>query len=452
MAKGQKTRVKVPLQPRVTCSHCWHQFPPEQVLWVSAHPDLRNDPLLGADQQQRFLPTRFTVEGHALDVRGLACKELACPRCHLKVPRAALEMESLYLSIIGAPSSGKSYLLASMTWLLRKTLLKYFQLSMSDASPEANQIVNGYHEKLFLSPEPDQPVYLPKTEKEGDLYEEVTIAGQTLQCAKPFMYAVQPQEGHPGFDDRRHLSRALCLYDNAGEHFLPGFERSNSPVTQHLSLSRALLFLFDPTQHAEFRKVCHGKSSDPQMKKQVGVHQQHQVLEEAAKRIRDQTGLVQSEKYSRPLIVVVTKYDAWNSLTKGTALQAKWAMRPVKNSQLMGLDIDKLRSVSDQIRSILLEHAGEVVQAAEGFSSDVTYIPVSALGRGPDVDPTSGYLTIRPRDINPMWSEVPMLYALHRSVRGLVLGGSRGDSSGSSGILNKPKDPEGPRVWKETGS
>ncbi|HVA46442.1 MAG TPA: hypothetical protein VNH11_08715 [Pirellulales bacterium] len=50
---------------------------------MSQHPDLTGDPRLGGDHQQRFLPTRFTVEGDAIDTRGFPCNSLACPHCHL---------------------------------------------------------------------------------------------------------------------------------------------------------------------------------------------------------------------------------------------------------------------------------------------------------------------------------------------------------------------------------
>lgn len=110
----------VALQARVTCPHCWHHFPPEETLWISQHPDLLGDARLGGDHQRRFLPARFTVEGDAIDAKGFPCQSLACPNCHLSVPRALLELQPLFASILGAPASGKSYFLAAMTWQLRQ--------------------------------------------------------------------------------------------------------------------------------------------------------------------------------------------------------------------------------------------------------------------------------------------------------------------------------------------
>ena len=142
------------------------------------------------------------------------------------------------------------------------------------------------------------------------------------------------------------------------------------------------------------------------------------MLLEAAHRIRSVTGLPQNARAPRPLIVIVTKYDAWWSLAKFQPLESNWVVRP-HSSGLCGLYVDGLQMISQQMREILMEYSPELVAAAEGFSEDVIYVPVSALGHGPERDAT-GALGVRPRDIDPMWAEVPMLYALHRSVPGLV--------------------------------
>ena len=81
------TTSDIQLLKRTTCPHCWHGFPPEDVLWVSAHSDLMGDPPLGPEHQQCFRPTRFGLEGNARDSHGVPCTALACPNCHLPIPR-----------------------------------------------------------------------------------------------------------------------------------------------------------------------------------------------------------------------------------------------------------------------------------------------------------------------------------------------------------------------------
>jgi hypothetical protein len=246
---------------------------------------------------------------------------------------------------------------------------------------------------------------------------------------RPFVFSVQPLEGHPDFGRRHALSRALCLYDNAGEHFLPGGETANSP-SRHLALAEVLFFLFDPTQHPKFRKQCKGKTADPQMGNHGWSHQQHQVLSEAASRIRRDSGWAQNDKYKNPLVVILTKFDAWRILTAELMLDLSHAVRKV-GPNLSALDVASLREVSDLLRRLLLQYAPEFVTAAETFAERVTYLPVSALGRGPELFDAKGYLGIRPRNIQPLWAEVPLLFALNHGVQGLVRAAVRKVESGA---------------------
>ena len=106
MQSIRKSTLKLGLRRRVTCPHCWAEFPPYETRWISAHPDLRNDEKVGEDAQLRFLPSRFNFAGQAIDEKGVACSLLACPNCHLVVPRAMLEMKPLFFSILGDRDPG----------------------------------------------------------------------------------------------------------------------------------------------------------------------------------------------------------------------------------------------------------------------------------------------------------------------------------------------------------
>src|SRR5687768_4272609 len=110
---------EIPLVRKVVCPHCWHTFRPEEILWVSEHEELVGDPIV-KDEPIRFLPTRFNLEGCAIDAREMVCRTLACPECHLVIPRVLLENPITFFSLVGSVGSGKSNLLAAMTWELRR--------------------------------------------------------------------------------------------------------------------------------------------------------------------------------------------------------------------------------------------------------------------------------------------------------------------------------------------
>ena len=305
-----------------------------------------------------------------------------------------------------------------MTWLLRQTLPQQFALTFGDADPASNRSLNEYEERLFLNDDQNRLVALDKTALEGDLYNTVLFNGQAVSYPRPFIFLLKPLDDHPNHDAVAKLSRAVCLYDNAGEHFLPGQDTASSPVTRHLALSRALFFLFDPTQDPRFRRACAGQSNDPQMGERARTSRQETILLEAGDRIRRYTGLAQNARHSRPLVIVVTKFDAWSALLKDEKLGDPWV--PTGHPNLNALNVEQIDAVSARVKAVLARLTPELVAAAEGFAEQVIYIPVSALGRSPEVDAKTGLLGIRPRDLRPLWTEVPLLYAMARWMGGII--------------------------------
>lgn len=410
------------LLTRVTCAHCWETFSPEQVLWVSEHADLLGDPLLGPEQQQRFLPSRFTLEGDALDAMGMVCRSLACPKCHLSAPRCALEMETLFLSILGAPASGKSYFLSALIHELRRVLPMQFGVSIGDVDPASNRLLNECEDSLFFNMQPDQLVPLGalirKTELEGELYETISLGNQTITYSRPFLFDLRVRPGHPKYTDDNPMSRVLCLYDNAGEHFLPGKDTTATPVTRHLAQSRALLFVLDPTQDPRFSAAIRAMRGASVAAGPARMNRQEMILHEAAARVRRYTGLSHAERHPRPLIIVLTKLDQWSALLRDTDPGEPW--RVMSRLNQAALDIDRIEEQSGRLRQLLMQFTPEIVNTAEAFAQDVFYIATSALGEDTEVDPESGFLAIRPQNIKPRWATAPLLYALSRTVPGLI--------------------------------
>jgi hypothetical protein len=412
------------LLAKVTCPHCWHTFGPEQVLWVSQHADLVGDPVLGPEAQARFLPSRFNAAGEALDSRDMPCQLLACPRCHLTIPRAIVETEPLFVSVIGAPASGKSHLLASMTWELRRVLRERFAITFNDADSLSNLSLHRYEETLFLAPETNRLVSIRKTELQGELYDQIRLGQQIISLPRPFLFTLRPQEQTPPKGQKAQPGRRLrtmCLYDNAGEHFHPGMDSASAPGTQHLAKSRALIFLFDPTQHPRFRERCQSLSQDPQLFGSARTQRQETVLTEAASRVRRYTGLSPQRKHDRPLLVVVSKADIWAPLLDADLDTEPLLPDPQQPGTKLGVvDLPRIERTSVALRKLLLEWMPEVIGAAEDFCQQIIYIPSSALGHGPEMEQETGMLGIRPRDIHPKWAAVPILYMYARWGAGLI--------------------------------
>ena len=382
--------------------------------------------MLGQEANKRFLPSRFDVSGFALDELGERCESVACPNCHLALPRSLCDTWPLFVSILGSPSSGKSYFLASAVWQARQKL-STFGVDFIDADPVANRVISRYEQKLFLNDAPNELVTIRKTERTGDLYQRVRFSDdREVWFAKPFVFMMRPDPNHKYGVKRESIrkhSRSLCLYDNAGEHFLPEADSELSPATDHLALSKTLLFVFDPLQHPRFREVARKHSSDPQLLPEFSGRRQDEILQEAAKRIRRKTNMPDTQRLDKRLVVVVNKYDVWRELVPALDLQK---LKPYASS--MGntyLNHSTIQKVSKFTEKLLKKLCPELVSAANSFSTDVTYIPSSPIGGSPEQvasnsDSERKLLGVRPKNVDPIWPEVPLLYAISCSGSKLV--------------------------------
>jgi hypothetical protein len=190
-------------------------------------------------------------------------------------------------------------------------------------------------------------------------------------------------------------------------------------VKRHLAQAHALLFCFDPTQDPRLRAECKSKQPDPQVVSGLMTLRQEAFFHEVVDRIRRHAGLHQNQKHDRPLIVVVTKYDVWWPLVGEERLAAPWIAVP--GCELSALDMATVEEMSLRVRQLLWRFTPELVSAAEAFTGRVLYVPVSATGCAPEQDAETGaILGIRPRNINPIWAEVPLLVALARWGGGMI--------------------------------
>lgn len=130
-------------------------------------------------------------------------------------------------------------------------------------------------------------------------------------------------------------------------------------------------------------------------------------------RIRRHLGNRSEARLSRPLIFGVSKADL---LRNRLPLDA-----PIYNGKTPGgyaLDVAVLRDVSRQTEACLNEIVPEVTATAHDIADDVWFVPVSALGHNPMRE------GVRPCDIKPIWTELPVVFTLAK--KGLIptVGGS----------------------------
>ncbi len=380
------------------CPVCWTRFDAGDALSIAIHEDLRGDPILGPDARLRFHPTRFNDQGLALDPMGLACTDLACPHCRRQLPPGFLERPHHILSLIGAPSAGKSYYLAVLTRVLLDRLPEDFGLAFKDGDPSGNMLLNQMRNSLFSAGTPEEAL-LGKTALEGVTYEKLPRLGRMVSLPRPFIYSLSRPS-------QQRQETSVILYDNAGEHFEPGIDIHDSPGAMHVATSSGLIFLFDPTANARFKSRLVGVE-DPQLTLKGRVDQQDSILAEMESRVKRVLGLSQDERIRTPLAFVVGKSDTWEKLLPSP-------LEPIVAAG--ALDLAAVARNSDRVRMVLVALCPGIVAAAESLAENVRYFAVSSFGHTPvmiGAGPNQGRIAPDPRRLSPAHVEEPLYWLMH---------------------------------------
>jgi len=404
--KPSKNRPPVePLPPEIntdsgefTCPACWLLFDRGDVMHIATHAKLRGDPILGEEAMTRFSATRFNDRGQALDAMGVPVTETACPHCRRRLPPSFLDIEQHIFSLVGAPSSGKSYFLSVAVKVLQTTLFKDFGVAFFDGDPQENIQLTEMKNKLFSAASPKEAM-LAKTALEGDMYIDVPRRGRKVKMPKPFVFNLSPSE-------RPDQAVAAVFYDNAGEHFEPTRNTSESPGAQHVAAASGIIFLFDPTYNLEFRKRLAGHH-DPQIKDQR-FDQQDTILAEMNARVKTLKAIDFREKIDTPLALVVGKCDVWQGL-----LEQQSFANPVGSGTL---DMNAIKRNSATVRKLLMEVAPAIVANTEIVSRNVMYFPVSSFGCSPEPvgKDANGRQSFSPdpNKLSPILVDAPLLWLL----------------------------------------
>ena len=368
---------------------------------IAVHADLRGDPILGEEHMLRYYATRFNDRHQALDAMGLSSPECACPHCRRRLPPGFLDQPHHIFSIVGAPSSGKSYYLSVLVKLMQSTLFKNFSATFRDAAPDDNAVLNDMRNHLFSASKPED-AYLAKTELEGALYETLPRQGRLVKLPKPFVFLISSRKApDDGF--------SIVFYDNAGEHFEPGSNTADSPGAQHISVASGIFFLFDPLYNPDFKARIKSKE-DPQLRQQRN-DQQDVILSESEVRIKQILGLTTTERVATPMAVIVGKSDAWIDLLGPEPLLPLFGKREGETIVLTS-NIDKN---SDRIRDLLLDVCPAIIANAEEISSNVRFFASSPLGHPPvEFVDSSGATRIGPdpKKLDPQRVEDATLWVL----------------------------------------
>ncbi len=275
-----------------------------------------------------------------------------------------------------------------------------------------NQWINSYEEKLFLPARGVDYNAIEKTQIESaHTAKEVKINAVSMFLPLPAIFSLLSTDR---CERNECIQNTLAFYDNAGEHFQTGQDMIQKPGSLHILRASGLLFLFDPTADPRFTRIINGSLRGKVLQT---VYQQQKILIETIDRLRKHTGLNVKDRFHKPIVVGVSKADLLTDYfnQEGLGLN-RLPYRFIKRNssvrsdrdQMGVLDMSHIKQISAAIREVFCRFTPEFVNTIEAFADNVIYLPVSAIGHQPD---DKG---VHPKDINPLWVEVPFLYILSK--------------------------------------
>eukprot|EP00803_Ostreobium_quekettii_P007845 evm.model.scf_4952.2 EVM.evm.TU.scf_4952.2 scf_4952:2653-4203(+) len=353
-----------PVEASIICPHCWHEFYGDQALYISEHPEMFGDPVLG-DAPGRISPQEVTrdEDGRVFDPQGWPVRERACPRCHLPIPPELLSQRPRVVSIVGVPGFDRTYLTPVMLYQLRRTLSVELRSTLEMLDSRTSELLAEKMNRIFGLWEPARPINL----RAGPPVDNtVLLDGISMLLPQPLLLAAQAASRQRS-QATRGKQQCLALFENTGESFPAGGEgggdRRTTLSTQHLQESDAVLFAYDPLLESETRS--------------------YDVWRPLVDHFRDDTG--------EPVI-------------------DSSSVMEFPDREIAALDITKINIVSWIVRSLLMDISPEIVLTAEASFEVVRYFPVSALGHRPQFN--GDQLTIKPSDVHPFRMDHPMLWLL----------------------------------------
>lgn len=395
------------------CPICWLHFEGKNIKHISSHEELIGDPVLGAEYHRRFIPQKWDANGIALDDFGIPSPDTACPHCHERLPAGFGEFKQYIYSIVGAPSSGKSYYLAILLKQLKRYLFHRFEISFMDQDPEYNIQINEVIQTLFSARSAVEGRII-KTDMRGGNYKSVNRNGKEVDLPKPSMFNISQT-------NVENTDSSIVFYDNAGEHFLPSHSGAEEFQILHVAKASSLFFLYDPLSNIDIRHSLSNVESD-QLKRKSDLDQQPSILSQMNVKISRVLGKATSEKLETPLAILIGKCDLWHSLVPD------WdkLVDPIGKKNVLHQDAVDLNS--NIIRDFLNEYAPDIVATAERISRTVRYFPVSSFGHKPkeykffdqqeNIEVTD--VAPDPAKIKPFMIEIPTIWALSKTIPDLI--------------------------------
>lgn len=408
----------------IVCPHCWSKFKASQTMAVAMNESLGIDPVAAADHNHnlRYLPSRFSLRGIPLDPSGAESLYLACPNCHLMLSRANLTAKPLFVSVVGAPRAGKTFLLTAATMLLGSTW-RNLGFSFSDASTLENRVLREHSQRLFEPDDPHSPIdSLASTDAVSPANSVVVrIRGEQKRLLKPFQFHLKQVNKFLDYPGMRIQDRVVAFYDNPGQDHLPG-TREGMDSIRHIAQAKVVIFVLNPLGDKKLRDHCDPShplvrsTSAEEIRAQSG---QDLVLAELIDRVKTLKGSKPNGELDARIVVVISKSDVlpqmYDLIRPGPTVGNERGLPDSDWINTKRMD-DVSKEATARLKLLWPEFFSRAASADK--NNQPTVFPVSMVSpeAAKEAAGPTGKFVLTGEMIKPRWVDVPMRWSIWHSL------------------------------------
>lgn len=273
-----------------------------------------------------------------------------CPHCHKDLPQNIGNVQSYTIAIIGDSNSGVSMYIGSLLHELKERKLerRYSNISQGYLNNTSERVFHNYYE---------QPMFINKQKLSA------TMPGIIVE---PLIYEFVIQ-AVPGKKTKRVN---LIFYNTAGEDIVD--QQQLVQFAYYLFHASGIIFLADP-----FTMPGIAQQFPPHIQLQAPRQLRSSDVLNRVLHTLGQGNTEAQQKFSTPLAITLSKADVLASIVKPQERMYSFLSETDQNSPLK---LRELRSVSNEVRTVI-EQIGDknLLKAAETCST-VEFFAVSATG------------------------------------------------------------------------
>lgn len=351
---------------KIVCPFCFKEIKAERINYycnslINPKAEKLEDKSKPCENYLKKIPVKGKINKNNLrecEICGRLTNTKKCPECNHELPDNILESETKIISIIGGKGCGKSYFVATLLrQIFNGKILNKYGISQLWECNGREEYRRRFETNL------EKKIPLPPTNKYTDIVKD----------NPPLLVELTKEERVGKVFAKNVVNRyTYSFFDAAGEGFED--ESTLASVTPYLQNSEALIFILDPNQVESIKEKI--KLNFPGVAIPTDKDWSH-IINTTIKVLRTTKNISSKAKINIPVCICVSK---WDFITGIDGLVPDDLLVSNPEGLTGAYDENMVATISEEIRSLLMEWDGNLVNTVEQSFSDVTYFSFSAWG------------------------------------------------------------------------